>query len=169
MFRLAEFEMRYKLWHLMLLVTLIALALKGVDVYCHRTVTVRFSDPNLPPLLPMLPPATLEGAPLPQRNPPVFPEPETYILDFQAGDEEQPISGTVLGKFGPNTLFGREIRPGNLGSLDGATVQIRYRHRSLPWLPATRIEDEIGRHFETVLPAVETDQRPPWAWMAEAG
>lgn len=161
--------MRYKLWHLMLLVLLVALVLKGVGVYSHRTVTVRFSNPSVTPMLPVLPPAPPDGALAPKPNAPMFPEPETYILDFQAGDEERPISGTVMGKFGRNSLFCREIRPGNLGSLDGATVQIRHRHRSLPWLPATRIEDEIGRHFEMVLPPTKIDQRPPWAWMATAG
>jgi hypothetical protein len=158
--------MRYQLWHLMLLVLIVALALKGADVYTHRTVTVRFSDPSLPPMLPLLPPATpvegLAGRP----EVAAFPVPEVYILDFEVGDEGQRTSRCVMGKFGPNTLFGRDITPENLDSLDGVTVEIRHRHRSLPWLPATRIEDEVARHFQELLPIWETDLLPPTAWMA---
>jgi hypothetical protein len=155
--------LQFRIWHLLALTAVVAIALTAVDLLSYRTVTVEFA---YSPIIQPLPSIHLPPSPEEYLVPPMAEAPTIYLLSFRTLAESAPASGMLVGRFGPNTLLQQEITPDNLPSFDGKTVTIRHRYRSLPWAPATTIEDEIAQHFDELLPHVEWQRRPANAWMA---
>jgi hypothetical protein len=155
--------LQFRIWHLLALTAVVAIAITVADLLSYRTVTVEFA---YSPIIQPLPSIHLPTSPEEFLVPLAAEAPTTYYLSFQTLAEAEPKGGMLVGRFGPNTLLEQEITPDNLSSLDGRTVTIRHRYRSLPWAPATTIEDEIAQHFDELLPQVEWQRGPANAWMA---
>jgi hypothetical protein len=161
--------MRFRIWHVMVLTTIVALIITTLEQRSFRTVTVKFASPTIPPQLP-IPNFTIDNTTFP---PTVTAEeqnivsPTHYWLSFETIGRQQHDDGVLSTRFGYNTLLKMDVRSDNLSTLEGMQLKIRYRHRSLPWATATQIQDEIAKHFEELLPKVDwDDSRPPNFWTA---
>jgi hypothetical protein len=155
--------LQFRIWHLLALTAVVAIALTAVELLSYRTVTVEFA---YSPIIQPFPELKLPSTPEELLVPLATEAPTTYYLSFRTLAEAEPAGGMLVGRFGPNTLLKQEITPDNLSSLDGRTITIRHRYRSLPWAQATTIEDEIVQHFDEFLPEVEWQRGPANAWMA---
>ena len=151
----------------MALTAVIACTITALEQSSFRTVTVRFASPTIPPQLPILSIPNTTFPPTAAKTEATFPSPTHYWLNFETIDGQLRDDGVLSAKFGYNALLQKDVSPGNLSTLDGIQVKIRYRYRSLPWAPATQLPSEIAKHFQELLPKVEWDNsRKPNTWMA---
>ena len=125
--------MRFRLVHLMLATAFVAIFVMASDRYLNQSVMVEFKTRELPPY-----PGDL------------FNESE-YALAFTIHYDQYPIGGLVGDSFGFNPVLGLDVDTKNVAMLDGRKVYLRHRKHSLPWLPASRIEDQIECHFDVIL------------------
>lgn len=127
--------MRFRLWHLFIAMTVLSIALFAIDQYARDTVIVGFSG------------ATRWGNPYPESNP----ENADYSISFVIQSDEYPIDGFAYGNFGHNSLFATDITDFNVSKIGVRSVQLVFRRRSLPFLPATNPVDEMAKYFSLVL------------------
>ena len=138
--------MRYRLQHLFILVTIIAVGLFSIDQCTSRTVAVDFST------------ATDLAKSTTWTTPPGNPD---YAVNFTIRSVPYSYSGVGYGNFGHNRLLSTELNKSNISQLEGRTVMVKFRHRSLPWLPETQVSDELDKHFLSVLifPNIEEERQ----------
>ena len=132
--------MRFRIYHLLAAITFVAIGLLAAGRYSNRSVLVAFKVRSVPP----------ESARL-------FGE-SGYTLDFTIHYDQYPINGLVGDSFGFNAILNCDVNSENVAMLDDRKIYLTYRKHSLPWLPATRIEDQIGLHFDDLLVFPNADE-----------
>ena len=143
--------MHFKIWHLMTLTLLVAIAFAAAELTSCRTVTVRFKSPS-PISLPQRPivhylPSSPDDDFVDISYPP-SPAPTEYSVGFTASAGHTLSEGTIVSDFGYSSLLKQNVNIDNLSTFEGFTLTFRHRFRSLPWAPATEVEDEISKHFD---------------------
>ncbi len=144
--------MRFKIWHLMALTAFLGMLIALADWASHRTVTITITSTNVPPVELNLP-ELIAGPELVSDGEPEFrfwqnPNPTRYFLGFEMQDGPHFEEGQLASGFGYNSLLDREVTPDNVLALQGMKVSVRHRYVSLPWASATRVREEISKHFE---------------------
>jgi len=127
--------MRIRLWQLMTLLAIVAIAICLADSYSRKTVLVEFSSPVV----------------WSNPDPALHAENADYSVQFEIHYDQYSVAGFATGKFGANKLLGTNVTPANLSDIDGFSARMSHRYRSLPMLPATTIEDELSKNFDVVL------------------
>ena len=151
----------------MALTAFVAFAIMIVDWASHRTVTITITSTIVQPAALNMPELIRE--PLVNDDGELElktwqdPNPTRYFLGFEMQNGQQLEEGQLASGFGFNALLDREITPNNVSALQGTTVSIRHRYVSLPWAPATRIHDEMTKHFE-LYPKMQEIHMPPYTY-----
>ena len=151
----------------MALTAFLAMVITIVDWASHRTVTITFTSTDILPVALNMP--ELIGEPKLNADGDLEietwqnPNPSRYFLGFEMQNGPELEVGTLASGFGYNLLLDREVTPDNLSALQGMTLSIRHRYVSLPWAPATRVHDEISKHFE-ITPKIEIRMSPYPVW-----
>ena len=139
-------QMQYRLQHLFIFVTIIAVGTFSIDQYTSRTVAVDFSTAT------DLTKSTTSATP---------PDNSDYAVNFTIRSVPYSYNGVGYGNFGHNRLLSTKLTKSNISQLEGRTVMVKFRHRPLPWLPETRVSDELDKHFLPVLifPNIEEERQ----------
>ena len=157
--------MRFKIWHLMALTAILAMAISIVDWASHRTVTITITSTNILPVELNMP--ELIGEPKLNSDGELEirswqdPNPTRYFLGFEMQNGPQLEEGQLASGFGYNSFLDRDVTPDNVSALQGTTISIRHRYVSLPWASATQIHEEISKHIE-LHPKIEL-KTGPWS------
>ena len=128
--------MRFRLWHLFIAITIVAIGMFSIDQYAYDTVAVEFLSATA-----LHTPTTLA----------LIPKDADYAVEFTIQNTPYSIDGMAFGSFGNSQLFAAELTKSNISQFKGRTVMIRFRRRALPWLPATQVSDELDKYFASVL------------------
>jgi len=116
--------MRFRLWHLLLLFPILAIALVASDRFFRSTAVVVFSDAKL----------ALD----------LNDKPVGYSISFSV---EGSIEGSAADKLGYSRMFKTDISQSNFTQLNGREVLVTYREHQLPWLPEISIAHAINSRF----------------------
>ena len=129
--------MRFCLYHLLIVISLVAIALISIDWYSRRSVIVEFRNPQTPNG------AVLQGLSSQLGE-------NEYSLEFTIQYSDRPRDGWVTTKFGYNAVLGIEVTPSNLGEFQGFERKLSYRRFSIMGLPMTRVEERMNKYFRAM-------------------
>ena len=115
--------------------TLIAIATIAIRHYAYDTVSIKFSD------------AITWGT---------APESGGFSIYFLMQNERLLCDGFVMDNLGHSTLFATTITEANINKLNGRSIVLPYRRRTLPGLPATTPLEELEKYFDQILLLPET-------------
>ena len=132
--------MRFRLVHLILATAIVAIGLMVADRYLNQTVLVEFKTLAIP------------------RDPARLFNESGYRLRFTIHYAQYPVEGWIHDSFGFSSIFNFDVDTKSIAMLDGRKLYLRHRKRSLPWLPATRIEDQLKPNFDTLLVFPNADE-----------
>ena len=125
--------MQFRLVHLFVATAIVAVGLMAADRYLYHSVLVEFTTMEVPP-----------------ESIQILNDPD-YALNFTIHYNQYPVNGTVGDSFGYNSILDFDVDSNNVAKLDGRTIRLKFRKHSFPWLPATRIEDQIELHFDELI------------------
>lgn len=131
--------MKYRLWHLLLTLTLIAISFVLADLYLHRTVVLELSEPWAPGQSK----AARQGN---EGNQFFQLADDQYMVYVTVHHPDHPVTVWAIQEFGYSPLLNSNVTLTNLHELEGLKKEIRYRENSLPWLPKTTPEEHIEKH-----------------------
>ena len=129
--------MRFKLHHLFVVVAIVAIGLFLIDQYVYDTASVVFSSS-----IALGKPTTLA----------LIPSDADYDVCFTIHNGPNSVDGMGFSKYGYNRLLATDVTESNVSQIfKGRTVKMKFRSRSLPWLPATQVSSELDKYFISVL------------------
>ena len=137
--------MQFRLVHLLVATAIVAVGLMAANRCLYHSVLVEFTTMEVPP-----------------ESIQTLNDPD-YALNFTIHYNQYPINGTVGDSFGYNSILDFDVDSSNVAKLDGRTIHLKFRKHSLPWLPATRIEDQMELHFDELVAFANAEE-----WRAEA-
>ena len=120
--------MRFRIWHLLLLMGLTAFCCLLIERYIYRMAIFRVTA--------------------------VQPNDDSYFqIEFEVADGDSPYlqSGVASGRFGDNSFFEKKLTSKTYESLVGTTVKIRYRDRDFLWLQHHGWGRKLSGHFPDVV------------------
>ena len=102
--------MRFRLWHLFIAITIVAIGMFSIDQYAYDTVAVEFLSATA-----LHTPTTLA----------LIPKDADYAVEFTIQNTPYSIDGMAFGSFGNSQLFAAELTKSNISQFKGRTVMIR--------------------------------------------
>ena len=134
--------MRFRLLHLLVVFAIVAIGLFSLDQYVYDTATVKLSSLSVVD-------QELKTAAFNHVVPPIDKN-ANYQVEFEIRNAQHSVIGCAFGKYGYNRLLATELTESSLSQFEPRTIKVRFRRRALPWVPETRVVDELNEHFLSV-------------------